>query len=364
MIVQTQHIRLPEVLTIRSAKKSVRRIVQLVSLLAITSCASLNMINPFKDIRPEDTEPRVIFIDRVEVKVEPSELPKIRPELVVASYKRLLTRGNVTIRKEALRRLADLTMRLAETKLAIDDPETLASLTPAVKDASFAQAAQLYQQLLTEFPAYPQKADIKYQLARAHSLNSEPEKSLEILDQIAVSPVKASSYVESQFRRGESYFVRKKYRISELAYTEVIVKGKETTFYDKALYKRGWSLFKQSLYPEALDDFFILFERLLAVKQGQKKATALTDDLIADTKRVISLAFYNQDGAVSVKSFFDKHGRRSYENLIYDSLAKLYIEQERFQDASDTYLGFVERNPINIASPDFPTYTKKAVSLV
>ncbi|MCF6193339.1 MAG: tetratricopeptide repeat protein [Kangiellaceae bacterium] len=321
----------------------------------LSSCAGLQMINPFAEIRPEDTEPRVIFIDKNTVTVEPSELPKIKPEQVIASYKRLLARGNSLIREEALRRLADLTMRLAETKLAIDDPATLTLMTPAVKEASFADAAALYTQLLLEFPDYQKKEDVKYQLARAHSLNSDPEKSLAILDQIAISPIKASSYVESQFRRGESYFVRKKYQIAEQAYSEVILKGKGTNFYDKALYKRGWSLFKQSLYPESLDDFFILFERLLAVKNNGQPVTSLTKDLITDTKRVISLAFYNQDGAISVQNFFDKHGQRPYEDQIYDSLAKLYIEQERFQDASDTYLGFIERNPLDTSAPDFHT---------
>jgi len=313
------------------------------------------MINPFAEIKVEDLEPRVKFFDKKTVAVEASELPKIKPELVIASYKRLLSRGNPKIRMEALRRLADLTMRLAETKLAVDDPEKLAALSPAVRQATFAEAVRLYQELLTEYPNYDKMADVKYQLARAHSLNSEPEKSLVLLDQIAVSPVKASSYVESQFRRGESYFVRKKYAIAEQAYTEVVTKGKDTNFYDKALYKRGWSLFKQSLYPEAQEDFFILLERLFAIKRDKKQVSKLTDDLIADTKRVISLAFYNQDGADSVQKHFSEHGQKPYEDQIYDSLAKLYIEQERFQDASDTYLGFIKRNPLDTSAPDFHT---------
>ena len=103
---------------------------------------------------------------------------------------------------EALRRLADLTMRLAESKMTLEEGADLSKLNPAVQRATFAEAISLYQQLLLEFPDYQKSADVKYQLARAHSLNREPEKSLVLLDQIAVSPVKASSYVESQFRRG------------------------------------------------------------------------------------------------------------------------------------------------------------------
>lgn len=330
-----------------SLKRSLNLIV--ITLL-LAGCANLKWINPFAEIKVEDMEPRVKFVDKTEVKVEPSALPKIKPELVIASYKRLLKRGNPQIRKEALRRLADLTMRLAETKLIIDSPEQLDNLSPAVKQSTFAEAIRLYQQLLTEYPQYKQAADIKYQLARALALNSEPEKSLALLDQIAVSPVKASSYVESQFRRGESYFVRKKYMIAEKAYGEVITKGKGTSFYDKALYKRGWSLFKQSLFPEAQEDFFVLLERLFDEKI---KNIQLSKELIADTKRVISLTFYNMDGAPSVQEYFSSHGARGYEDQIYDSLAKLYIEQERFQDASDTYLGFIERNPLVKTAPEF-----------
>jgi cellulose synthase operon protein C len=328
-----------------------------VGCLAITlsACSSLKIINPFADIDVEDTEPRVTFVDSREIKIEPSELPKIDPELVVASYQRLLSRGSPKVRMEALRRLADLTMRLAESKMTLEEDADLSKLNPAVRLATFAQAISLYQQLLQEFPDYQKAADVKYQLARAHSLNSEPEQSLALLDQIAISPVKASSYVESQFRRGESYFVRKRYQIAEQAYSEVLLKGKGTNFYDKALYKRGWSLFKQSLYPEAQEDFFALLERLYEIKLSKTNVSKLTDDLIGDTRRVISLAFYNQDGAESVQKFFDKKGPRAYEHEIYDSLAQLYIEQERFQDAADTYLGFVAKNPLSIHSPDFHT---------
>jgi len=338
---------------------NIRLPILFAAILLLGGCASLDWMNPFKAIKVEDLEPRVKFIDKEEVTVEPSELPKIKPELVIASYKRLLQRGNLTVRKEALRRLAHLTMRLAETKLSIDSPEQLSGLSPAVQEATFAEAISLYREFLRIYPDYEKASEIKYQLARALSLNSEPEESLGLLDQIAVAPVKASSYVESQFRRGESYFVRKKYVIAEKAYGEVIIKGEGTTYYDKALYKRGWSLFKQSLFPEAQEDFFKLLERLFVQTSAKNQANLaqnrLTEDLIKDTKRVISLSFYNEDGAESAKKYFDKHGKKSYENQIYDALAKLYIEQERFQDAADTYLGFVDRNPLNASAPDFHT---------
>ncbi len=325
-------------------------IVILASLLA--SCANIQRVAMNQRFSPQDQEPRVKFIDEDTVKVETSSIDAIEPEIVIKSYERLLTRGNPQIRQEALHRLADLTMRLAEAKLGVDDTS---GATEAVTNASFSKAIALYQTLLSEFPEYQALDEVKYQLARAHSMNSDPESSLNILNQIAVTHVESLSYVESQFRRGEAYFSRRKYDVAEKAYSEVINKGNNSDFYDKALYKRGWSFFKLNLFDEAQTDFFVLYERLLQQQQSEDggKNNRLLSDLILDTQRVISLSFYSQDGAETIKEHFDKNGSQPYEDTIYAALANLYIEQERFQDAADTYLSYIKRNPVSLSSPEF-----------
>ena len=333
-------------------RKISRNFVLLIATLALASCASIKRIIPFEELKPEDLEPRVSFIDDDPVEVEPTTIESIEPEIVIRSYERLLQRGNPEIRKEALHRLADLTMRLAEAKLGA---EYSGPLSPAVAESTFAKAIVLYDTLLVEFPEYKAGDEVKYQLARAHSLNSDPVKSLAILDQIAVVHTESLSYLESQFRRGEAYFTRKQYRVAEQAYGEVIVKGLNSEYYDKALYKRGWSFFKQSLFLEAERDFFKLYERLLYQREKSKTTNRLLEDLILDTRRVISLAFYNQDGAESIRKYFATYGAQPFEDQIYLALAELYIEQERFQDAADTFQGFIQRNPVSLAAPDFHT---------
>ncbi|TQV77077.1 tetratricopeptide repeat protein [Aliikangiella marina] len=339
---------------LKTASMTGRGFLALSLVVILSSCASLKSIIPFDELKPEDQEPRVSFVDQKTVEVETSTIESIDPEIVIASYERLLTRGNPEIRKEALHRLADLTMRLAETKIGVSD-EQQASFSKAVNEASFGKAIALYQTLLTEFPEYKAGDEVKYQLARAHSMNSDPESSLAILDQIAVRHDESLSYIESQFRRGEAYFARREYRVAQNAYAEVISKGTNTEFYDKALYKRGWSFFKQSLFLEAEQDFFKLYERLLAQKAGGETTNKLLEDLILDTRRVISLSFYNEEGALSIQKYFETFGRQPFEDQIYLALAELYIEQERFQDAADTFKGFIDRNPVNLAAPDFHT---------
>ncbi len=323
--------------------------------LLLTSCAGLKWADPFEKIEPRTQEPRISFIENEQpATIKPSKLPSVNPEQVIESYKRLLQRGDEKIKMEALVLLADLNMRLAESKMTIDDPNKLADLSKTMREASFSEAIKLYQRLIVEYPSYGNISAVKYQLARAHSLNQEPEKSLVLLDQIAISPVKASSYVESQFRRGESYFVYKDYEVSEKAYSEVVLKGENTHFYDKALYKRGWSRYKLSLFDEALADFFLLYDRLInnqaTLADNQKH---LSPALMSDTKRVISLAFYNIDGYISVNKHFSKVTLKSYESDIYKSLAELYISQERFKDAADTYMGYIDTRPLSVIAPNF-----------
>jgi len=337
------------------ALTKLNRLLFLLLCLSISSCAGLKLADPFKKIEPRTQEPRISFIEQGQlVAIKPSTLPSVKPELVIESYKRLLKRGDAKIKMEALALLADLNMRLAESKMTIEDPNKLSNLSSVMKEASFSEAIKLYQVLINDYPNYSNISAVKYQLARAHSLNMQPEKSLALLDQIAINPVKATSYVESQFRRGETYFVYKDYEVAEKAYSEVVVKGENTDFYDKALYKRGWSRFKLSHYSEALADFFLLYDRLSnnQITLGDNKKT-LSSALIVDTRRVISLAFYNMDGYLSVDKHFSKVSLKSYESDIYKSLAELYIDQERFKDAADTFMGYINSRSLSAIAPDF-----------
>mgnify|MGYP005814718085 CR=1 FL=1 len=342
-----------------------------VVFLLTVSCATLQQIIPFKELDPKNLEPRVSFIEKNALKtnsreIKATKINQVEAEKVIASYQRLLNRGDAEIRMEALYQLAHLSMQLAESNL-VAEPEDNPSEKTNTENGTFNQAINYYQTLIKEFPNYGDKDKVKYQLARAHSLNADPQSSLKLLDQIAELPVKSNSFIETQFRRGESYFIKQQFDVAQQAYSQVMKEGKNTEFYEKALYKRGWSLFKQSLYPESQRDFFELYQTIISKQKISQQAKTnssngdnevsidmrLLANLLDDTRRVISLAFYNQDGVESVNLYFDKHGRQSFEHEIYQSLAELYINQERFQDAADTYMGFIKQNPLSTHSPKF-----------
>ncbi|NVJ50202.1 MAG: tetratricopeptide repeat protein [Gammaproteobacteria bacterium] len=316
-------------------------------LMTLTACALFRSTDGLR-VPLEDIEPTVRFVDKQEVAVPQSDIDDVDAEDVVASYQRLMQSPHPEVRRQAMRRLADLNMRLAEEKeLMLADGKTAESLPPAIREASYQRAAELYQQVLYDFPQQSDDASIRYQLARALALQGETEQSLAEMDEIAKRHQESEEIAEVQFRRGEAYFLRRDYITAAAAYQQVLALGDETEFYDKALYKSGWSLFKQFDYEQALEKFFPLLERLRAGQTQSGDVRAVLSDLINDTQRAISLSFLHMEGPKSIREYFAKVGRKPYEYETYAKLAEVYLSQQRYQDAANTYLAFVETNPLH-----------------
>jgi len=324
-----------------------KRILIVLSLTSFISACALFSGGGLR-VPLEDIEPTVSFIDRQKVEVPESNIDDVDAQDVVNSYQRLMQSPHAEVRRQAMRRLADLNMRLAEEKeLLIADGRDPNALPPAIRDASYQRAADLYKQVLNDFPQQTDDASIRYQLARALALQGESDASLAQMDQLVANHDKSNEMVEVQFRRGEAYFLRRDYLQAAAAYQQVLSFGDETEFYDKALYKNGWALFKQFDYEAALDNFFPLLERLRSGLAQEGDVRAVLDDLVADTQRAISLSFLHLEGPESVKKYFAKVGRKAYEHETYAKLADLYLQQQRFQDAASSYLTFVETNPLH-----------------
>jgi len=80
---------------------SIGRCFKLVKLLLIMmlgltlwSCSHFKLIKPSDELKAENLEPRVSFIDVQSVEVEPSNIVSVDPDIVIKSYERLLNRGD------------------------------------------------------------------------------------------------------------------------------------------------------------------------------------------------------------------------------------------------------------------------------
>jgi len=104
------------------------------------------------------------------------------------------------------------------------------------------EAIALYNQLLTEYPSYKDSDQVLYQMARAYDELGRTEEAIGTMERLIRTNPHSSHFDEVQFRRGEYFFTRRRYRDAESAYSGIVSLGVASEFYELALYKLGWTL--------------------------------------------------------------------------------------------------------------------------
>jgi tetratricopeptide (TPR) repeat protein len=223
-----------------------------------------------------------------------------------------------------------------------------------LQNAGAAEAIVLYKKLLAKYPNYERNDQVLYQLSRAYDETGQVEKAMKVMNRLIKQYPKSRYVDEVQFRRGEYYFTRKKYLDAEDAYGAVLNLGVGSVYYARALFKKGWTFYKQELYEESINEFITLLDYDVSIGYDfDQTANEIERKRTDDTFRVISLAFSNLGGAKTVQDYFSKNGSRPYEDDVYSHLAEFYFSKRRYSDAAATYNAFVERNPFHKKSPIF-----------
>ena len=216
------------------------------------------------------------------------------------------------------------------------------------------EAIKTYQKILETYPNYERNDKVLYQMSRAYDEIGQPDEAMEVMDRL-VARYPYSKYVdEVQFRRGEYFFIRKKFLDAEDAYGSIIKMGSTSSYYELALYKQGWSLYKQEFYEEALHNYVALLDYRSSIGYDFDQDFEENDEhRIADTFRVISLSFSNLGGPEVVDEYFAANGHRSYADKIYGNLGEFYFDKRRYDDATSVYKSFIALNPFHAVSPHF-----------
>ena len=216
------------------------------------------------------------------------------------------------------------------------------------------EAIALYQRLLTEYPSYQNSDQVLYQMARAYDELGRTDEAIATMERLITANPHSSHFDEVQFRRGEYFFTRRRYRDAEKAYSGIVSLGAASDFYELALYKLGWTLYKQEFYEEGLQKYVALLDYKVTIGYDfDQKHDEDNDRRVADTFRVISLSFSNLGGPETLPEYFSKFGNRSYEDRIYSSLGEHYLGKLRYDDAAKTYKTFVALYPFHRAAPLF-----------
>jgi TolA-binding protein len=216
------------------------------------------------------------------------------------------------------------------------------------------EAIALYDQILATYPNYPHNDQVLYQKARAFDELGRVDEAVVVIDQLIAQYPASRHLDEVQFRRGEYFFTRKKFLEAEKAYGAITAMGAKSDYYELALYKLGWTFYKQDMLDEALHEYVALLDYKVSTGYDfEQKGDEDTERRIADTFRVISLSFSALGGPSSVTQYFAANGHRGYEDRIYSHLGEYYLEKLRYQDAAASYQAFIDQNPLHKSAPRF-----------
>jgi tetratricopeptide (TPR) repeat protein len=314
---------------------------------------------------PGDNEPTLATLRDRTVAIVPDQLDAsgqkaaarapVAEEQTIAAYREFLAAApQAPQRPEAMRRLGDLEMDMADRK----------SVDSANDVPEYKAAIERYQDYLKTYPNDPRNDRVLYQLARAQESSGQLEASLATLNLLVKNHPGTLHADEAHFRRGEMLFATQKYKEAESAYATVLAAGNRTPFTERALYMQGWSLFKQGQLEDALKPFFgVLDLKLGSLTPLQRDETDLAEvrtltradrELLDDTFRVMSISLAALQGEASIPRYIAADNtavREGYQFRVYQQLAELFTKQDRVKDAADTYAAFVRRQPLHAQAP-------------
>ncbi len=285
-----------------------------------------------------------------QVEVVPDQKVVGSKERTIAAYQEFLKSAPTDPqRPEAMRRLGDLEMDLADVRAALPQADA--------GGPDYHAAVHLYEEYLKNFPKDPGNDRVLYQTARAYEQAGELEKALKTLDRLVKEYPNTRYRDEAQFRRGETLFTMRDYGSAERAYEKVLHGDPSSPYYERSLYMQGWSVYKLGQLEDALKSFFGVLDLRLAVRNDEPNLEDIPGlsrgdrELLEDTFRVTSLSLENLEGAASIPAYMTSELRHQYEFRVYQQLAELYLRQQRYKDAADTLNAFVHRQPLHVQAP-------------
>ena len=327
-------------------------------LLKLTVLLALSLLGACKNEEPQELTVK----DLASHPVEYPEPDSVSPERLhaIEHYQAYLNKTEFkTHYAEALRRVADLELEVSEEQQQKNE-----AANEQAREEIMLSSIEHYKTYLRTYAGHEKNDLIYYQLAKAYSLTGDIEDSLKAMDAI-VKDYPQSRYIdEVQFRRGEILFVWREYAQAEQAYSS-ITQHPKSPFYEKALYKLGWSQFKQSHYRQALNTYF----SLLDIKERENKidqqgivdtVSKSEKDFIIDSLRVVSLSLSYLNGYKTIEELFKNPPAKLYEPLIYKELGLLYANKGRYSDAANTFMAFTKTHPQSVLAPDFHSLALQA----
>lgn len=247
-----------------------------------------------------------------------------------------------SLKQQIERRIADVYLLEGE-KVLVEGPAK-------AHKSYYNEAIKSYREVLEKYPNSPDNDEVIYQLAKAYDMEGEQEAALQMLTQLTSGYPQFKHNPEAYFRIGDINFNNKNYREAENAYEQIIKSG-DAKLRINAHYMMGWSLYKQGMYEDGLNHFFVVLDDLLAQTDDIEALEPADQQLARDTLHSMSLALVHNGGAEHIDNV-GRLSKKDYVWLVYEELGEHYLEKERFEDSAQTYRHFVVRYSKSDKAPE------------
>ncbi|MDH5727489.1 MAG: tetratricopeptide repeat protein [Gammaproteobacteria bacterium] len=305
-------------------------------------------------------DPTLSELSKVDVKIDKQAVVAASPDVARKNYQAFIDKAgaNHPLYDSALNRLAELEMEAGDRKLYRDRQRQYAQANELVakeqenEQTNYRNAIRLYENLLRTKPRDERNDKVLYQLARAYELSGELKKAILAMKRLIKFYPKSQYYLESHFRIAESHFVLSDFSQAVDYYNKVIRHGSDNIYFERALYKYGWSLYKLGKFEYTLEPMFMIIGRMkkdpnIPGRIDVDRLSSADRELVNDAFRVIALSFSQLGGLKALNQYLNEHPK-SFEYSLYESLSAFYMKQDRVREAVAAFEYFIKRNPSHI----------------
>lgn len=277
-------------------------------------------------------------------------------EDVINRYQKYLEVGtDPEMRVRVSHRIANLKLQQEEQALDADGGLDDSGVTSQREERKAIQTSiRDYENLLKAFPDRADNDAVLYQLAKAYSLAGQMQMTIATLEQMVQEYPHSDYYLEGEFRLGQLLYASGDYQAAEEAYQRLLDYGAaDNQYYVSAGYLKGWSIFKQDRLEDSLLAFTAFLDEQYPDAAALSNARGGELDMLNDVLRIMAIMFDDLGDWEQIALFFDKHGQRHYEYLVYDRLATLYYDKQYYKSGASTLRAFVLRYPDDVLAPQY-----------
>lgn len=225
---------------------------------------------------------------------------------------------------------------------------------------SYARSIELYQTLITQFPAYKYADGTYYLLAYCLAEMGQGTEA-QAAYQVLIERYPTSPFVpEAWVRLGDWHFdaveADSLKRAAE-AFTRMFDFPNHSLF-ARAIYKLGWTYYRMDDFPHAVESFTRLLDHYVAAakRTGGKPGGDVWPEAIQYT--AISFADEAWGGVERAKAFFAASGGKPYEAEVFARLGDVYFDETKYGKAVEAYKQVLALAPM---APDAPKIQAKIV---